>query len=41
MIKHCENCWENYDPERKGANEYFCPKCLGVEMEVENERRFL
>ncbi|KKN27761.1 hypothetical protein LCGC14_0861110 [marine sediment metagenome] len=37
MIKQCENCWESYDTERKGAGEWFCPKCLGIEMGVENE----
>ena len=35
MIKHCDNCWITYDPERKGSNEYSCPKCLGLDMEVE------
>ncbi len=29
MIKACENCWETYDPESNGANEFFCPKCIG------------
>lgn len=36
MIKGCENCWESYDTERRDANEYFCPKCMGMEVGVEN-----
>tara|TARA_Y100000310_G_C20526884_1_gene736487 strand:+ start:448 stop:564 length:117 start_codon:yes stop_codon:yes gene_type:complete len=31
MIKSCENCWETYDIEKNGANEYFCPKCVNRE----------
>ncbi len=38
MIRYCENCWEQFDPERKGANEFFCPKCMGLELGVENGR---
>jgi Zn finger protein HypA/HybF involved in hydrogenase expression len=33
MLKQCENCEITYDTERNG-NEYFCPKCMGVEIEV-------
>ncbi len=31
MIKTCEECWETYDTERKGCNEYFCAKCFFIE----------
>lgn len=34
MLNQCENCWETYDTERHGANEYFCPKCSRKGMEV-------
>lgn len=34
MLNQCENCWVTYDTERNDANEYFCSKCMGVEIEV-------
>jgi|TARA_Y100000296_G_scaffold45780_1_gene52481 Zn finger protein HypA/HybF involved in hydrogenase expression len=33
MIRYCENCYVPYDTERNG-NEYFCPKCMGQQVEV-------
>lgn len=37
MIRFCENCLQSYDTERRDANDYFCPKCMGNEiMGVEN-----
>lgn len=35
MIKACEKCWETYDTEKRGANDFFCPKCN--KQEVKNE----
>ncbi len=36
MIKSCEICWNTYDTEKSGANEFYCPKCNGFVMRVEN-----
>lgn len=36
MLKQCEKCWETYETERTGANEYLCSKCMLRESEVED-----
>ncbi|KKN59053.1 hypothetical protein LCGC14_0546080 [marine sediment metagenome] len=36
MIRQCENCWESYDTEKKGANEFHCSKCNKKKGEEEN-----
>lgn len=35
-MRYCENCYENFDNKREDTNEFFCRKCMGNEVRVEN-----
>lgn len=36
-MRQCEKCWETYDTEKRGANEYFCSKCNNKSVEDVND----